>query len=73
MHCESIADVHSSTVNPCGGSIEIDGVDTRKVGLKTLRSRLALVPQDNVLFKGTLRQNLLVCLAYRARDGTDHG
>ena len=47
-------------MNICGGSIEIDGIDTRNVGLKTLRSRLALVPQDNVLFKGTLRQNLCV-------------
>lgn len=49
-----------STVNICGGAIEIDGIDTRNVGLKTLRGRLALVPQDNVLFKGTLRQNLYV-------------
>lgn len=55
-----MTDLHSSTVNSCGGSIEIDGIDTHNVGLKTLRSRLALVPQDNVLFKGTLRQNLLV-------------
>jgi len=46
------------TVNITGGAIEIDGVDTHNIGLKTLRSRLALVPQDNVLFKGTLRQNL---------------
>ncbi|TFY55007.1 hypothetical protein EVJ58_g8525 [Rhodofomes roseus] len=46
------------TVNIAGGSVEIDGVDTRNIGLKTLRNRLALVPQDNVLFKGTLRQNL---------------
>lgn len=46
------------TVNICGGTIEIDGIDTRTISLKTLRSRLALVPQDNVLFKGTLRQNL---------------
>lgn len=73
-----MAESLSSTVNICGGSIEIDGIDTRNVGLKTLRNRLALVPQDNVLFKGTLRQNLYVHLfhsrwftiltAYAGRD-----
>lgn len=42
------------------GSIEIDGIDIRKVGLETLRTRLALVPQDNTLFLGTLRDNLCV-------------
>ncbi|KAJ2916152.1 hypothetical protein MD484_g4261, partial [Candolleomyces efflorescens] len=41
-----------------GGKIEIDGVNTREIGLDTLRSRLALVPQDSVLFIGTLRENL---------------
>ncbi|TFK23813.1 ATP-dependent bile acid permease [Coprinopsis marcescibilis] len=41
-----------------GGTIEIDGVDTRNIGLETLRTRLALVPQDSVLFLGTLRDNL---------------
>ncbi|KAF5360296.1 hypothetical protein D9758_009166 [Tetrapyrgos nigripes] len=40
------------------GKIEIDGVNTRNIGLDTLRSRLALVPQDSVLFLGTLRENL---------------
>ncbi|KZT03607.1 multidrug resistance-associated ABC transporter [Laetiporus sulphureus 93-53] len=41
-----------------GGKIEIDGVNISDIGLATLRSRMALVPQDNVLFRGTLRQNL---------------
>ncbi|KAJ7589468.1 multidrug resistance-associated ABC transporter [Mycena floridula] len=40
------------------GSIEIDGHVTRDIGLMTLRSRLALVPQDSTLFMGTLRDNL---------------
>lgn len=46
------------TVEVSGGSIAIDGVDTREVGLETLRTRLALVPQDNALFTGSLRENL---------------
>ncbi|KAF5354262.1 hypothetical protein D9756_007067 [Leucocoprinus leucothites] len=40
------------------GNIQIDGVDIRNVGLDTLRTRLALVPQDSTLFLGTLRENL---------------
>ena len=40
------------------GSVEIDGVNIQDVRLETLRSRLALVPQDSVMFLGTLRDNL---------------
>ncbi|KAL2917476.1 hypothetical protein HK105_203142 [Polyrhizophydium stewartii] len=40
------------------GSIAIDGVDIASLGLKTLRSRLQIIPQDPVLFKGTVRSNL---------------
>ncbi|KAJ7730232.1 multidrug resistance-associated ABC transporter [Mycena maculata] len=40
------------------GKIEIDGHNIRNIGLDVLRGRLALVPQDSVLFLGTLRENL---------------
>ncbi|KAJ3514014.1 hypothetical protein NMY22_g14878 [Coprinellus aureogranulatus] len=40
------------------GKVDIDGVNIRDIGLETLRSRLALVPQDSILFLGTLRDNL---------------
>lgn len=47
-------------VEVSGGQIEIDGVNTRNIGLDVLRQRLAVIPQDALLFKGTIRQNMYV-------------
>ncbi|EQC39376.1 hypothetical protein SDRG_03578 [Saprolegnia diclina VS20] len=40
------------------GVISIDGIDTKSVGLKTLRQSIAIIPQNPTLFQGTLRANL---------------
>lgn len=41
-----------------GGRIEIDGVDIAGVELASLRARLAIIPQEPTLFRGTIRKNL---------------
>lgn len=45
-------------IESAGGAIIIDGEDVSKLGLHTLRSRLTIIPQDPVLFSGSLRLNL---------------
>ncbi|CAB4054111.1 ABCC1 [Lepeophtheirus salmonis] len=45
-------------ISPGDKMITIDGVDIKKMGLHTLRSKLTIIPQDPTLFSGTLRLNL---------------
>jgi len=40
------------------GSIKVDGIDIKTVGLHTLRKRLQIIPQEPVLFNDTIRFNL---------------
>ncbi len=43
-----------------GGSITIDGTDIRDFTLKSLRQNIAVVFQDNFLFEGTIRENIML-------------
>ena len=41
-----------------GGKIEIDGQDISKLDIEALRSQITMIPQDPIMFSGTLRYNL---------------
>ena len=45
-------------IEPSSGKILIDGVDISTLGLHDLRSQITIIPQDPVLFSGSLRMNL---------------
>jgi ABC-type multidrug transport system fused ATPase/permease subunit len=45
-------------VEPAGGSMIVDGLDISTIGLKDLRSKFAIIPQEPTLFKGSVRYNL---------------
>jgi subfamily B ATP-binding cassette protein MsbA len=53
--------------DPVKGSIVIDGYDLRDVQLASLRSQIGTVPQETLLFSGTIKENLL----YGKLDATD--
>lgn len=44
--------------DPIKGRIEIDGIDIRKVTLKSLRSQMGIVTQETILFNDTVRANI---------------
>lgn len=50
-----------------GGSISIDGTDIRDFSIKSLRDQISIVFQDNFLFNGTIRENIL----FGRKDSTE--
>ena len=45
-------------LRPTGGRIELDGVDMEELDLRTFRRFVSVVPQETILFEGTIRQNV---------------
>ncbi len=55
----TIAGLAASFLNPNEGIVRIDGIDLSTVTLDSYRSRLGVVLQDNFLYEGTIRENIL--------------
>tara|TARA_A100001015_G_scaffold37989_1_gene41795 strand:+ start:324 stop:2060 length:1737 start_codon:yes stop_codon:yes gene_type:complete len=55
----TIAGLITSFLNPSSGQVLIDGIDLSKVDLKSFRSQLGVVLQDDFLYEGTIRENIL--------------
>ena len=45
--------------DPTSGAMRIDGVDVRAVTQRSLREQIGIVPQETLLFGGTIRENIL--------------
>lgn len=55
----TIAGLASSFLSPSSGTITIDGKDLAKVNLSSYRKHLGVVLQDDFLFEGTIKENIL--------------
>ena len=55
----TIVGLATAFLNPNSGQVLIDGVDLSKVNLKSFRSQLGVVFQDDFLYEGTIRENIL--------------
>jgi len=56
----TLAGLAASFLTPTKGLVEVGGIDMRTVTLDSFRSRLAVVLQDDFLFEGTIRENILL-------------
>ena len=55
----TIASLVSTFISPKSGTITVDGQDLSKVSLSSYRSQLGVVLQDDFLFEGTIRENII--------------
>lgn len=55
----TIAGLAASFLNPESGTITVDGIDLGKISLDSYRSQLGVVLQDDFLFEGSIRENIL--------------
>ena len=55
----TIAGLATAFLNPSSGQVLIDGVDLSQIDLRSFRSQLGVVLQDDFLYEGTIRENIL--------------
>ncbi|MEJ6584215.1 MAG: ABC transporter ATP-binding protein [Crocinitomicaceae bacterium] len=55
----TIASLAATFLNPISGKVSIDGVDLSTVNLSSYRQHLGVVLQDDFLYEGTIRENIL--------------
>ncbi|WP_298363456.1 ABC transporter ATP-binding protein [uncultured Lutibacter sp.] len=55
----TIAGLAASFLNPSEGKVFVDGIDLGTINLSSFRSRLGVVLQDDFLYEGTIRENIL--------------
>ena len=63
----TIAGLASGFLNPTDGQVKIDGQDLAKVNLRSFRKHLGVVLQDDFLYEGTIKENIL----FPRPDATD--
>lgn len=68
----TIAGLAASFLTPRSGLITVDGQDLSKVNLESYRSQLGVVLQDDFLFEGTIRENILFPRPDASEDRVQH-
>ena len=68
----TIAGLAASFLNPQSGTITVDGNDLSKMVLKYYRKHLGVVLQDDFLFEGTIRENILFPRPNATEDELQH-
>nr|CAA9264843.1 Efflux ABC transporter, permease/ATP-binding protein [uncultured Armatimonadetes bacterium] len=63
----TLADLVPRFYDPTGGAVFIDGHDIKTVHVESLRRQIGIVPQETLLFSGSIRDNI----AYGRREATD--
>jgi subfamily B ATP-binding cassette protein MsbA len=64
----TIAGLAATFLNPKGGKVTIDGIDISTVNLSSYRSNLGVVLQDDFLYEGTIRENILFPRPHATED-----
>ena len=64
----TIAGLAATFLNPVEGKVTLDGIDLSIVNLSSFRSRLGVVLQDDFLYEGTIRENILFARANASKE-----